>query len=87
MPLPYAYTYPCTVQLRRRVVKLASPFHLLNASVMHGAAAECLMHGAAHASQRAAPCPAPPRLAVNVYVGAPSVGPCAQLIVQVPLER
>ena len=32
MPLPHAYTYPCIVQLRRRVVKLASPFHLLNAS-------------------------------------------------------
>jgi hypothetical protein len=32
MPLPHAYTYPCTVQLCRRVDKLASPFHLLNAS-------------------------------------------------------
>jgi len=33
--------------------------------------AECLMHGAAHASHRAAPRPAPPRPAVNVDVGAP----------------
>ena len=35
--------------------------------------AECLMHGAAHASHRAAPRPATPRPAVNVDVGAPSV--------------
>jgi len=33
------------------------------------------MHGAAHVSHCAAPRPAPPRPAVNVYVGAPSVGP------------
>jgi len=32
MPLPHAYTFPCTVQLRRRVVNLASPFHRLNTS-------------------------------------------------------
>jgi hypothetical protein len=32
MPLRHAYTSPCTVQLCRRVVKLASPFYLLNAS-------------------------------------------------------
>ena len=32
MPLPHAYTSPCTVQLRRRVVNLASPPHRLNAS-------------------------------------------------------
>ena len=31
MPLPHAYTSPCTVQLRRRVVNLASPLHQLNA--------------------------------------------------------
>jgi len=35
------------------------------------------MHGAAHASHRAAPRPAPPRPAVNVDVGAPSVVPSA----------
>jgi len=35
------------------------------------------MHGAAHASQRAAPRPAPPRPAVNVDVGAPRVAPSA----------
>jgi len=39
--------------------------------------AECLMHGAAHASHRAAPRPAPPCPAVNVDVGAPSVAPSA----------
>ena len=32
MPLPHVYTSPCTVQLRRCVVNLASPFHRLNAS-------------------------------------------------------
>jgi len=39
--------------------------------------AECLMHGAAHASHRAAPRPAPPRPAINVDVGAPIVAPSA----------
>jgi len=39
--------------------------------------AECLMHGAAHASQRAAPCPSPPRPAVDADVGTPSVAPSA----------
>jgi len=39
--------------------------------------AECFMHGAAHASQRATRCPAPHHPAVNVDVGAPSVTPCA----------
>jgi len=39
--------------------------------------AESLMHGAAHASHRAAPCPAPPRPDINVDVGAPSVAPSA----------
>jgi len=39
--------------------------------------AECLMHGAVHASHRAAPRPVPPRPAVNVDVGAPSVVPSA----------
>jgi len=39
--------------------------------------AECLMHGAAHASHRTVPRPAPPRPAVNVGVGAPSVAPSA----------
>jgi len=38
---------------------------------------EYLMHGAAHASHCAAPCPAPLRPAVNVDVGAPSVAPSA----------
>jgi len=35
------------------------------------------MHGATHASHRAAPCPTHPRPAVNVDVGAPSVVPSA----------
>jgi len=39
--------------------------------------AECLMHGAGHASHRAAPHPTPPRPAVNVDVGAPSVATSA----------
>jgi len=39
--------------------------------------AESLMHGAAHVSHRASPRPAPPRPAVNVDVGAPSVAPSA----------
>jgi len=39
--------------------------------------AECLMHGAAHASHRAAPRPAPPHPAVNVDVSAPNVVPSA----------
>jgi len=48
------------------------------APLAHGQAgqmssAERLMHGAAHASQRAAPCPAPPHPDVNVDVGARSV--------------
>ena len=66
MPLPHTHTSPCTVQLRRRVVKLASPCPLLNASctVLH-------MHC------NARPFPAPPRPAVNVDVGAHSVAPYA----------
>jgi len=39
--------------------------------------AECLMHGAAHASQCVPPRPAPRRPAVNVDIGAPSVAPSA----------
>jgi len=39
--------------------------------------AECLMHGAAQASHRAAPRPTLPRPAVSVDVGAPSVAPAA----------
>jgi len=41
--------------------------------------AECLMHGAAHASHRAAPRPASPRPAINVGVGAPIVTPSAHV--------
>jgi len=40
--------------------------------------AECLMHGAAHALQRATPRPTPPRPAVNVDVDAHSVVPSTQ---------
>ena len=39
--------------------------------------AECLMHGAAHASQCAPLRPAPHRPAVNVDIGAPSIAPSA----------
>jgi len=66
IPLPHAYTYPCTVQLRRRVVKLASPCPLLNASCT-----------ALHMHCCAPPRPAPPRPAVNVDVGAHSAAPSA----------
>jgi len=66
MPLPHAYTSPCTIQLLHCVINLASPFHR-----------PCLMHGAARASHRAAPHHAPPRPAANVDVGAPSVKPSA----------
>ena len=58
MLLPHVYISPCIVQLRRRVVKLS----------------RCpLLNGAARASQRATPYPAPPRPAVNVDVGTPSI--------------
>jgi len=35
------------------------------------------MHGATHASYRTTTCPAPPRPAIKVDVGAPSVAPSA----------
>jgi len=41
--------------------------------------AECLMHGAAHASHHAAPRPAPPHPAINVDEGAPIVAPSAHV--------
>jgi len=41
--------------------------------------AECLMHGAANASHRASPRPAPPCPAINVDVGAPIVAPSAHI--------
>jgi len=41
----------------------------------HISSAEYLMHGAAHASHRTAPRPAPPRPAINVDVGASIVAP------------
>jgi len=48
MPLPHAYTFPCTVQLCRRVVNLASPLHQLNASCtalhMHHTALPLTLH-------------------------------------------
>jgi len=43
----------------------------------HMPSAECLMHGAAHASQHAFPRLTPPRPAVNVDVGTHSVTPSA----------
>jgi len=41
--------------------------------------AECLLHGAAHASHHAAPRSAPPRPAINVDEGAPIVAPSAHV--------
>ena len=62
MPLPHAYTSPCTVQLCRCVVNLASPFHQLNASCT-----------APHMHCTAPPLTLHPLAPVNVDVGAPSV--------------
>jgi len=77
MPLLHAYTYPCIVQLRRRVINLVSPFHLLNASctVLH-------MH---HTAQPLAPHPLTP-LSTWTLVHLVSCH-LLTLIVQVPLER
>ena len=79
MPLPHAYTYPCIVQLRRRVCQASQPI----------SSAKCLMNGAAHELQRAPTHPAPPQPAGNVDMGAPNDAPSAHAtrLVQVPLER
>ena len=77
MPLPHAYTSPYTVQLRRCVVNLASPFHRLNASCtalhMHRTTPPLALHPLA-----------PPSTWMRVH---PSSRHLLMLIVQVPLER
>jgi len=77
MLLPPAYTSPCTVQLHRRVVKLASPFPLQNApcTALH-------MH---HTTHPLAPHPLAP-LSMWVLVH-PALRHLLMLFVQVPLER
>jgi len=94
IPLSHAYTSPCTVQLRRRIVNLASPFHLLNSSctVLHThctapplALQPLALHPLAPLStwmlaHPSSPHPAPPCPAINVDVVAPSVAPSAQVI-------
>ena len=77
MPLLHAYTYPCIVQLRRRVINLVSPFHLLNASctVLH-------MH---HSALPLAPQTLIPlSTSTLVYLASCHL---LTLIMQVPLER
>jgi len=77
MPLPHAYTYPCTVQLRCHVVNLASPFHLLNASCT-----------ALHMQGNALPlAPHPLALLSTWTLVHPVSRHLLMLIVQVPLER
>ena len=76
MPLPHAYTFPYTVQLRRRVVDLASPFHRLNASCtqhMHRTTPPLALHPLAPLSTW-----------MLVHTAACHL---LMLIVQVPLER
>jgi len=76
MPLPHTYTYPCTAQLRRCVVNLASPFHLLNTS-------STALH--MHRNAPLAPHPLAP-LSMWTLVH-PASHHVLMLIVQVPLER
>jgi len=77
MPLPHAYTSLCTVQLHRRVAKLASPFHRLNASCtalhMHCNTPPLALHPLA-------------QLSTWMWVH-PASRHLLMLIVQVPLER
>ena len=78
MPLPHActYPYPCTAQLRRCVVNLASPFHLLNTSCT-------ALH--MHRNAPLAPHPlAPLSMWTLVHLASHHR---FMLIVQVPLER
>jgi len=77
MPLPHANTSPCTIQFRRRVVKLASPCPLLNASctALH-------MHLNAHSL---APHPLAP---LSMWMLVHTVlRHLLMLLVQVPMER
>jgi len=77
MPLPHAYTFPCTVQLRRRVVNLASPFHRLNASCT-----------ALHMHRTAPPLTLHPLAPLSTWMLVhPESHHLLMLIMQVPLER
>ena len=70
-----AIAYATAIRLRLSVHSTALPSRRQSGQPI--SSAECLMHGAAHASHRAASRPAPPRPAVNVDIGAPSVAPSA----------
>jgi len=70
-----AIVYATATPLNLSVTSTAPPSRRQAGQPM--SSAECLMHGAAHALQRAPPRPTPPRPAVNVDVDAPSVVPSA----------
>jgi len=66
-----AIAYATSTRLHPSVYSTAPPLRRQPGQPI--SSAECLMHGVAHASHRAAPHPATPRPAVKVDVGAPSV--------------
>jgi len=68
-----AIAYATATRLHLSVHSTAPPSHRQPGQPI--SLVECLMHGAAHASHHAAPRPVPPRPAVNVDIGAPSVAP------------
>jgi len=70
-----AIAYATATHLHLSVHSTAPPVR--RQAGQHMPSAECLMNGAAHASQHAPPRPALPRLAVNVDVGTHSVTPSA----------
>jgi len=72
-----AVAYATTTRLHLSMHSTAPPSRREPGQPM--SSAECLMHSAAHASQRAPPRPAPPRPAVNGDVGAPSEAPSAHV--------
>jgi len=72
-----AIAYATATRLHLSVHSTAPPSRLQPGQPI--SSAECLMHGAAHASHRAAPRPAPPRPAINVDEGAPIVVPSAHV--------
>jgi len=77
MPLPHAYTYLYTVQLRRRFVKLASPCPLLNASCT-----ALQMH------RNAYPLAPPPLVPLSMWILVhPASHHLLMLLVQVPVEK
>jgi len=72
-----AVAYPTATRLHLSVHSTAPPSRRQPGQPI--SSAECLMHGAAHASHCAAPHPAPPRTAINVNEGAPIVVPSAHV--------